>query len=1152
MEKNIKLKKWLLYTYLIIVAMLTSTSCITDNDDLPDCPPQPEKKDAPVVTAGLYCNNKLIAWETGSSIGVYLIDNEKECLLQDSVGAPYVLNDIEKGLFLPQWGIGNQVLERPVTGISYDATGIYPYGISLENTKSITLSVADQSDQAKLDLFTPKRIHGITADTDTIHLDFYRRMSRLLFNLTLTEVKPDQSEVEADAKLAGATILIKGLPAEGTFTFEKNELETGDPQPFQAYMAEGGKQGQAIVFPSASVKDVRFQVSLPQYPDTLYSFILDEAMILEACKSYALELPIKYVYQPEIKHYNVKYRYEGKANKENVTVTRGENLIAWGEGDIISLEENSDFTFQYQSSLKVSVRTEDGQTLPMTSGQSYTFNRIQKDITIIIYAEEEDPGPGPGPTPEVTHKVTYRYEGEANASNVTVFKNGMNTNWAQSETIIVKDKEDFTFGFRSDMIVSVRTKDGGSLSIGSGTPYTFEKVDKDIEIIIYAETPEYAVKYVFEGEHTEGNVSVEKAISQGSFGAWGKTETVYVREGNDFTFKANSGFTVSVKVKGEELPKNADGSYTLKDIYEDITVVISTHIHKVTYQYIGEANKDNVTVYKDKNLSQGWTEKSEIVLVDDGADFTFGTDSRHEVSVAGNSETLSGTPASGSATKNTFQLQNVTKDIVVTIGAVTEEDLLEHKVQYVFIGDANDDNTDVTFSGNNWEIGSIKTVDDGATFSFKASSIYTLKVTAKLTNNNDIDVPVKISGDTYTIEDIKKNVTVYISATTHTVSYSYNGTHVDTNTVPILKGNATTSPTWQPENEGIVTVDYGGNFTFTNNSAFTITVNGYGEEFTVEAGQSYHVSTIKEDIQLIITANIYKIIYEFDNAVADKVETWTEVKYSNNSWNENTAIYIEKGKNFSFSFNLTRGVNGRLVHVKEETDGDISSSNSSYALLNIQSDKHIHLKAVKTYTVYYKFANATNMPNDFKIWKKVANSAKEEEWNQIGESGKVTLDAGSNFQFGINKNFDITINNINTQLTNGNYTIENIQEDKVIILDAGSKPYVTIIDKTGKIEVIYEEHSDYVTSGDNFTIRPQLPENLKDKYLIKIESNLTGTSSTVTVTNNGDGSYTITGVTQDTDLIISVVRQPADVTIEAAIKEWTELKNIDGGVIYPN
>lgn len=1155
MEKRLNIKKWLLGTALLLISMLAGTSCVMDNDDLPDCPPPtPPSKDAPVVTAGLYCNEKLIAWEERNAIGVYLIDNEKEALLQDSLGAPYILNDAEKGLFLPQWGISDQVIARPPLGAVYDALGIFPYGNALKDTKTASLSVADQSEPEKLDLFIPRRIHSITAETDTIHLDFYRRMSRLLFNLTMTEVSADNTETEANDKLAGASIQVNGLPVNGTFALESDKVETDGIQPFQAYMAENGQQGQAIVFPGTSTKDVRFLVSVPQYPDTLYSFVFSEEMILESCRTHTLALDMKYVHKPVIKQYDIKYRYEGAANKDNVTVTRGENLTAWGERDIIRLDENSDFTFQYQSSLKVSVRTEEGEVLPMSPGKPYTFQQIQKDITIIIYVEEDPgPGPGPGPDPEITHKVTYRYEGEANANNVTVFKDGMSNKWAQSETITVKDKEDFTFGFRSDMIVSVKTKDGETLSMGSGNPYTFTKVEKDIEIIISAETPEYAVKYVFEGEHTEGNVSVEKAISQGSFGSWGKTETVYVREGNDFTFKANSGFTVSVKVKGEVLPKNADGSYTLKDIYEDITVVISTNLHKVTYQYVGEANKNNVSVYKDKSLSQQWIEKTEIILVDDGADFTFGTDSRHEVTVAGNSTALSGTPVSDFATKNTFKLQNVTKDVVVTIGAVTKEDLLEHKVQYVFIGNATANNTDVTFSDIDWNMDDIKIVDDGADFTFNAEGIYTLTVTAKLTNDNEVKVPVEVSGDSYTIKNIKKNVTVYISATTHTVSYTYSGKHVDANTIPILEGNATTSPTWKPGTEGIVTVDQNGNFIFTNNSKFNITVTGYGEAFTVKAGQSYTISDIKEDIDLVITANIYQIIYEFDNAAVDKIETWTEVKYNKNSWSEQAAIYIEKGKDFAFYFGLTKGINGRIIHVKEETDGDISSSNSSYTLSNIQADKHIHLKAVKTYTVYYKFADETNVPQDFKIWKKAPESTDKEEWTQKGETGKVTLDAGSNFQFGINKNFDITINNISIQLTNGNYTIESIQEDKVIVLDAGSKPYVTIIDNTGKIEVTYEEHSDYVTSGDAFTIRPQLSENLKDKYLIKIESNLTGnTSSKVTVTNNGDGSYTITGVTKDTDLIISVVRQPADVTIEATIKEWTELKNIDGGVIYPN
>lgn len=1151
MKKNIKSKKWLLYTYFILAAILTGTSCITDNDDLPDCSPQKEKKDALVVTAGLYCNNKLIAWEEGSKIGVYLIDNEKECLLQDSLGAPYLLNDADKGLFLHQWGMGNEVPERPTVGISYDATGIYPYETALKSTQSVTLSVADQSDPGKLDLFTPIRVHGITADTDTIHLDFYRRMSRLLFNLTLTEVKPDQSEVEADAKLAGATIQVNGLPTEGTFTFEKNELETGDPQPFQAYMAENGKQGQAIVFPYSSTQDVRFLVSLPQYPDTLYSFVLSEDMILEACSSYTLNLPLKYIYKPEIKHYNVKYRYEGIANKDNVTVTRGDNLIGWGEGDIIVVDENSEFTFQYQSSLKVSVRTEDGEVLPMSPGKPHTFNQIQKDITIIIHAEEEDPGPGPGPgpNPEITHKVTYRYEGEANASNVTVFKNGMSINWTQNETITVKDKEDFTFGLRSDMIVSVRTKDGGTLSIGSGNPYTFKEVDKDIEIIIYAETPEYAVKYIFEGEHTEGNVSVEKAISQGNFSSWGKTETVYVREGNDFTFKANSGFTISVKVKGEELPKNADSSYTLKDIFEDITVVISTHIHKVTYKYVGEADKDNVSVYKDKNLSQQWMEKTEVVLVDHGADFTFGTDSRHEVAVAGNGATLSETPVSGSATKNTFRLQNVTKDVVVTIGAVTEEDLLEHKVQYVFIGDATANNTDVTISDNGWSTEDIKVVADGSDFTFNAKGRYTLTVTATLTNDNGVNVPVEVSGDSYAIKNVKKNVTVYISATTYKVNYIYSGSYVDASRVPIsIEGG---DNPWKEEQEGTQVVDSNSDFTFINNSKYTVTVSGYGEQFTIAPGASHKLENITENINLVITADICKVTYQFDNGPSEEVEKWLDVKYDNKDWTVSNAgvQYIEKGKDFEFYTAPKNDVSGVAIeYVKaDKTDETGMTGNNGKYTLTITKDTEFHIKAVKTHQITYeiKTVTGTTQPSDFYLFKD-SNTSWEE-----GDGGKVIIHAGKDFTFRYTSDklneYTITVTENNNPITMGKdntYTKTNVQEKIHYIITLAKKPQLIIEADDGITPSVTGGYVDY-DSGKLFipTVDP--------KWEITVTVTGNGSDTGTTLTPDQNGQYTVGNITKDTTITLRKHRKPADMPINADIHIWEELPAINGGIIYP-
>lgn len=1161
MEKRLNIKKWLLGTALLLISMLAGTSCVMDNDDLPDCPPPtPPSKDAPVVTAGLYCNEKLIAWEEGNAIGVYLIDNEKEALLQDSLGAPYILNDVEKGIFLPQWGISEQVISRPPLGAVYDALGIFPYGNALKDTKTVSLSVTDQSDPEKLDLFIPHRVHSITAETDTIRLDFYRRMSRLLFNLTMTEVGADNTETEANAKLAGASIQVNGLPVNGTFALESDKVETDGIQPFQAYMAENGQQGQAIVFPGTSTKDVRFQVSLPQYPDTLYSFVFSEEMILESCRTHTLALNMKYVHKPAIKQYNIKYRYEGAANKDNVTVTRGNNLTAWGEGDIIVVDENSDFTFQYQSSLKVSVRTEDGEVLPMTPGKPYTFHEIQKDITVIIYVEE-DPGPGPGPDPEITHKVTYRYEGEANANNVTVFKDGMSSKWAQTETITVKDKEDFTFGFRSDMIVSVKTKDGETLSMSSGNPYTFTKVEKDIEIIIHADTPEYAVKYVFEGEHTEGNVSVEKAISQGNFGSWGKTETVYVREGNDFTFKVdqntNSGFpiTISVKVKNQDVPKNLNGSYTLKNIYEDITVVISTNLHKVIYEYIDGANEENVSVYKSSSFAtdKKWTEKTEIIYVDHNANFTFGTDSRHELVVTENGTSMIAQSVSGEVTKNTFELKNIQEDKKVIIGAKTEEDLLEHKVKYVLLGAAIG-NTTVTTGNEAWaeNDAGVKTVADGDGFSFNATCQWNLTVTA-IESNTGNSVDVSNNDNSYSLSNIKKNVTVHIRATTHTVSYTYSGKHVDATTVPISKGD--NEQKWQPRDENKVTVDHNDQFTFKNNSTHTITVSGWGETpFTLNPNESKTLANITQNIKLTISADLVKVTYVLDG---DTHADWLKVTLANDhNWAASDAgvQYIDKGNNFNFNCEAAKA--GVAIDYVKDLGTDVTHSGTAYALSNVQTDKVIHIKAVKTHKVTYEVTVAPNTgttkPSPFPVWQ----DNKNQSW-QEGQTGVVTIKAGTDFAFGFNydESYKVTVRkkgsatDIVGEGTNEiTYTEKDIQQDTHFIITLERRPRVTIACPSEITHNITKSgYVDYNTSTGEF-----IPTIKNKKYIIVVTvRGDDSTSNGYTFNNKDDNKYEVTNITKDITITLTKSRKPADMPINADIHIWEELPAINGGIIYP-
>ena len=880
MMKGITVKKWLLGIFVLLTTTLMGTSCIMGNDELPDCPPNFEKE-ALQVTANAFCNDKRIDWEEDSRIGVYLINNEKNSLLQDSTGAPYLFKDKDANIFSPQWISDNFVLTRPVYGITYDAIGIYPYGVSLTDTKSLSISIQDQKKPEMLDIFTAHRTKGITYNTDTIHLDLYRRMSRFLFNLKLTEVNADKSETAADEKLAGATILVDGLPTTGRFALDDDELETSQVQTFQSYMATNGKTGQAIVFPGITKQEVRLQISLPQCPDTLYSFVLDKDLELEACRSYGLDLYLKHIIHPNINQYNIKYRYEGSANKNNVNVNRGSSPVTWGEGDIIRVDENSNFTFSYESDLTVSVRTEDGETLSMASGKPYTLTQINKDITLIISAEE--PKPDPDPDPEVkTHKVTYIFQGDANKNNVSVYKNGMTAAWAKEETIVVEDKKDFSFGFRSDLDVTVKV-DGKNVQMISGKAYTIPEVTKDIVIVISAEIPvppapnRYIVKYIREGKHAQENITVTKGKGQNSFEAWEEKESITVLQGSSFTFKQEklcTDCTVTTKVKDAALSIGTDGSYTFTNIKENITIIISTDMHHVTYVF----------------------------------------------------------------------------------------DETEEQVKSM---------VDVKQNGSEWALPIVKMVKTGDDFSFDCG-----------------------------------------------------------------------------------------------------------------------IKAVNKEIARI--------------------------------------VYVKE--------------NGRDVPVLTDT----------YTLADIRSDKEIHIRAVRTHTVYYQFEAGSAKPDGFNIAGKGNETVNS--WTE-GNTHKIIVDAGDNFIFSMNK--DLTVTSTGQQFpasTTGGlgyqYTATNVQNDIIITLKT-DKPYVSFTMPAG---VTCDKNSDFVISGTTFSFKPQYPaDKPENRYLLKVGYKKNSESSFTPLEVSNNGFFTIPySITEDTDINITIVRKPADIKITATIKDWTELKTVPGGVIYPD
>lgn len=643
------MRKWISFFLLSLWTLCSFNACIMDIDnELPDCPPTEENPVA--VTASLYCNGRRVDWPDSSRIGVMLLQSTTGRFVQAPPSKPYFLSDPVAEFFRPV--SAGEAITRPSAGDSYDAIGVYPLSVAVGDDLTAPFSVADQSVPAALDLILARRTVGIENTTDTVHLDFYRQMSRLLFTLSLDEIDAAGTRTEAGDKLAGARIEIDGMDVAAVFSWKDFLLATSDPGIFEARMQAGGQSGEAIVYPRPAGQGVTFRVTLPAHPDTIYTFAMDPSLILAACKAYTFEMKLEYRTggdtpgpEPGSAH-NVSYRFEGEANSGNVAVYRDGLSTPWAPGDIVRVADHGSFTFAYDSELDVSIRTAEGKTISLSPGQPYHFEDITADVEIIISAR-------PAPA---THRVNYLFEGEANPSNVKVYKHGLYTPWAVGEYVTVPHRGEFSFGYLSGLDkITVRTADGKTYPVRPDALFTLSDITADITLIISGKTEPsttvyHRVTYEYNGELDRENTPVQGTADRMPYPDWEPNQTIFVADNGDFVFRYDTpgGYTgdVTVTLNGKVVPDIKSGvDRPFRGVTEDM--------HFILY------DKKFHTVTVITNLADSpTTETNTLVVAQDRFEMTVPPGSHLVVKVDG----VTVQPAGGK-----YVIEHVTKDTVIVI-----------------------------------------------------------------------------------------------------------------------------------------------------------------------------------------------------------------------------------------------------------------------------------------------------------------------------------------------------------------------------------------------------------------------------------------------------------------------------------------------------
>ena len=535
-------------------------------------------------------------------------------------------------------------------------------------------------------------------------------------------------------------------------------------------------------------------------------------------------------------------------------------------------------------------------------GDTYSIPNVTGDVIIIV-----------------TTKL-IEYTVDVNATNATV--NGI------TDGQEIAYGEDLTFTVNANTgyeNVKVSATVGGEdvTPSNEGNSYTISNITGDVVITVTASQIVYDVTVNAEN----ATVTVDESIAYG--------ETL------EFTVKAEEGYTVTkVTVNDEEVTAGSDGTYAVKNITSDVTIVVTTEIKSYT---VSVAENDHAQVnFVGETTVQHGGQVQFTVTVDNGYVL-------NRVYLNNNVSNVLTPDGEG-----LYTISNITSDTVIHIGL-------------------NRETYSVSFNEGAFEVSGDPTVafEGNYTFGVVANEGYNIASVTAVMGGEPVLVTDNEDGS-YTIANVTGNIEVTITCQVITFGVEYN---YDEEQVTV---------------EGADSVDYNGELTFTVTAkpgyniisvsatvgGSTITVSNNGNEYTI----SISGATVTGDIVITVSS-------ENSNIEGDATYTinYNEVTYSNYEQNaprliESVEYTIENYGEFSIKelanetyYNFlgwATSVDGDVVDLTTEDiyEALVSGENNTielYAVWGFNQDKVAEIVSIlpvemglsKTYTGFRAVIN---------------------------------------------------------------------------------------------------------------------------------------------------------------------------------------------------
>lgn len=180
-------------------------------------------------------------WTDDDEVGIYMTtsDNEFENRLYTAKADGTLTATTGNALKYPN--------EGTASFIAY-----YPYSSSVSN-KTVTVSVADQTDPTKLDLLYSNNATGV-ANGETVNLTFGHKLSQIVLNIGSDETITSTS---------GLTVTLSGMNTTANFNLADGTLTATDSKAtITLNVNDAGTVAEAIILPTTSLEDTQMSFTL--------------------------------------------------------------------------------------------------------------------------------------------------------------------------------------------------------------------------------------------------------------------------------------------------------------------------------------------------------------------------------------------------------------------------------------------------------------------------------------------------------------------------------------------------------------------------------------------------------------------------------------------------------------------------------------------------------------------------------------------------------------------------------------------------------------------------------------------------------------------------------------------------------------------------